>query len=95
MDKSDIKDLSKLCKISISDEEASSLLKDLQSILNYMQLLSEVSTDLVAPCYQVVPFKENVFADDEVGDLLDATEYLKNAPAHVGNLIKTPPVIKF
>lgn len=95
MDKSEIQQLSKLCRISISNEEATALLKDFQSILSYVQLLNEINTDNVQPCYQVVSFKENVFADDVIDDLLSAAEYLKNAPAHVGNLIKTPPVIKF
>lgn len=95
MEKSDIKQLSKLCRIQISDDEATSLAKDFESILTYVDQLKEIPTEGVDPCFQVVSYKENVFGEDEVGDVILASDYLKNAQAHVGNLIKTPPVIKF
>ena len=95
MEKSDIKQLSKLCRIQISDDEATSLAKDFESILTYVDQLKEIPTEGVDPCFQVVSYKENVFGEDEVGDVILPSDYLKNAQAHVGNLIKTPPVIKF
>ncbi len=95
MEKSDIQQLSKLCRIQISDEEAGAILKDLESILAYVEQLKEVPTEGVEPCFQVVSYRENVFGEDEIDDVIPCNEYLKNAPSHVGNLIKTPPVIKF
>jgi aspartyl-tRNA(Asn)/glutamyl-tRNA(Gln) amidotransferase subunit C len=95
LEKSDIKQLSKLCRIQISDEEATSLAKDFESIFTYVDQLKEIPTEGVDPCFQVVSYKENVFGEDEIGDVILSSDYLKNAQAHVGNLIKTPPVIKF
>lgn len=95
MDIKQIQELSKLCKIQVSKEEAEGLLKDIEAIVQYVEQLKEVDTTNVEPCYQVVSYQENVFADDEIDDTLDPREYLKNTPAHVGSLIRTPPVIKF
>lgn len=91
----EIKKLSKLCKIELSDEEASNLLKDLERVVEYVELLKEVDTTGVDPCYQVISFDHNVWEEDEVNDVLDTNKYLKNSPSRVGTLIKTPPVIKF
>lgn len=93
LDKDLIKYLSKLSKIDCSDEEQEAILKDLQNILNYIDLLEEVDTDAVQPCNHVLAGMQNVMREDRVEETLSREKFLENAPAHVGGLIRVPPVI--
>ena len=66
----------------------------LASILKYVDQLKEVDTAGVEPCYSVLATLTNVMRGDEVGELLPRDLFLANAPAHVGGMIRVPPVIK-
>jgi aspartyl-tRNA(Asn)/glutamyl-tRNA(Gln) amidotransferase subunit C len=46
IEKKDIENLAKLSRMELSDKEASSLTKDIESILGYVDQLKEVSVDL-------------------------------------------------
>lgn len=89
-----IEALIKLSRIHCTEEEEKELLSSLQKIVAYIEQLSELDTSNVEPCFQVIPTQQNVFREDRVGTLLPRDEFLKNAPAHVGGMIKVPPVLK-
>lgn len=93
LNKDTIKKLTQLCRIDCSDEEQEDILKDLQRILQYIEQLQEVDTEGVPACNHVLEMS-NVMREDEVGDLLDREAFLSNAPAHIGGMIKVPPVLK-
>jgi len=95
MDKNSLRQLTKLCRINCTDEEIEKLLGNMDSILKYVELLNEVNTDNVKPCNQVCHFSKSVLADDEEGDRLDIKDFIKNAPEHIGGMVKTPTVIKY
>jgi len=90
----DVKRLSKLCKIAVSEEEADHLLTDLQKILKFVDELQEVDTDDVPPCRTVLENYYNVFRSDEVSDPMPRDLFLSNAPSQIGGMIRVPTVIK-
>lgn len=94
LDKKTIKTLTQLCKIQCTDEEEESLLKDLKSILAYVEQLDEVNTENVTACNHILELHENVWREDTVGKVMPREVFLGNAPSQVGGLVKVPTVIK-
>jgi len=94
-DKEMLKSLTKLCRIDCSDEEMKVLLKNLKSILSYIDQMKEVDTENVAICNHVSENVVSVMREDLVGETLPNETFLKNSPSHVGGMIRVPPVIKF
>lgn len=90
----DIKKLCQLCRIEPTEEEIASLLKDLPKILGYVRMLQEVDTEGVQPCSHVLGDVQNVMRPDIPGETMSRDLFLKNSPAHVGGMIRVPPVIK-
>ena len=94
-DEEEMNKLIKLCRIECTEDEKKALHQQLAKILNYMKLLDEVDTEGVEPCYRVLETLTNVMREDEIGEILPRDLFLANAPAHVGGMIRVPPVIKF
>lgn len=94
LNKETVKHLTLLSRIACTDEEQEAILKDLKNILAYVDQLKEVNTDNVAPCNHVLADISNVMREDVVGSTLSREDFLKNAPSHVGGMIKVPPVLK-
>ena len=94
LDKNMIQYLTQLSRIECTEEEQTALLKDLENILQYIDLLDEVDTENVAPCNHVLEEVTNVMREDEVGETLPRKVFLENAPAQIGGMIRVPPVIK-
>jgi aspartyl-tRNA(Asn)/glutamyl-tRNA(Gln) amidotransferase subunit C len=94
LDQETIKQLTKLSRIKCSQKEQESLLQDLQRILNYVEQLRELDTQNVPPCNHVLAHIVNVMRDDTVGTTLSREAFLADAPAHIGGLIRVPPVLK-
>lgn len=94
LDKETIKQLTRLCRIDCTEEEQESLLEDLKKILDYIEQLQQVDTKEVPPCNHVLEGMANVMREDVIGTVLDRESFLANAPAHIGGMIRVPPVIK-
>ena len=94
-DKKMLEGLTKLCRIDCSDKEVEALLKNLQSILKYIDLLNEVDTKDVMICNHVTETASNVMREDDVAETLPRKIFLENSPSYVGGMIRVPPVIKF
>lgn len=94
LDKDTIAYLTELSRIDCSEEEKDALLKNLQSILDYVELLQEIDTTDVEPCNHVLEHMSNVMREDLVGEILPRETFLANAPSHVGGMIRVPPVLK-
>ena len=92
LNQENIKKLTELCRIDCSDEECSSILMDLRKILDYIEQLKEIDTTDVPACDHVLEMV-NVMREDEVAALLDRDTFLANAPAHIGGMVKVPPVL--
>ena len=95
INKETVRYLAKLCRIACTEEQEEALLHDMQKIIGYIELLDEIDTEGLAPCNNVsesliqAPLRE-----DLTGDVLSREEFLKNAPQHIGGLIRVPQVLK-
>lgn len=94
LNKQAVKQVAKLCRISITDEEIESMTQDMGKILEYVEQLQELDTQGVKPCSHVIEKIHNVMRDDEPGEPLSRDEFLANAPSHVGGMVRVPPIMK-
>ena len=78
LDTNTINKIAKLARISLSEEEANDLLKDMNSILDWVEQLNEVNTDSVEPLANIssstLPQRK-----DEAKDINSSDEILKNS----------------
>lgn len=91
--KIDVAYVAKLARLALSDEEVRRLGKQLDTILEYISKLNEVSTQTAEPMSHVLPL-ENIYRADEVKPSLPTEEALKNAPSKEGTFFKVPKVIE-
>ncbi len=94
MDEKQLKDLQKLARIDLSEEEEKKLLCNLKDILVHVEEMNEVDTEGVEPCSHVIKGVTAPMRDDEEERLIPREEFLKNAPEHIGGMIRVPKVIK-
>ncbi len=90
----DIENLSKLCRIKLSDKELEEIEHDLSRFLDYMKQLEEVDVSDLSPYGHVDEQGVDSLRADVVGDELPRETFLKNAPDKVGGMIRVPPIIK-
>jgi len=94
-----------LANLELTPEERTRMLRDLNSILEYVDRLNELDTDGVPPMAQVsdrygVTEKkgtakfEYAMRADELGECLDRKLALANAPDSDGAFFKVPKVIE-
>jgi len=89
--KKDIQNLANLARIRIEDSEADSLTSEIDSILEYVKQVENISTLEV----EGVPIPRNVMRDDVVTHQPDQyTEaILSNAPSREGNQLKVKKIL--
>lgn len=90
--KEDVLKVSKLARLSISEQEASEYGDQFQKILEYFNALSAVNTDNVVPTTTPVPV-ELYLREDKVTQTNSVEDVTSNAPELGGNLFKVPPVV--
>lgn len=89
-----LKTLEKLCRLPLDPSEEETLLANLTKILTHIETLNEVDTEDVIPCNHVIKNTSAPLADDEPKRLIPRAEFLKNAPEHIGGMVKVPKVMK-
>lgn len=89
-----VKDLSRLCRLEVGEEELSGLFSDLKRILDYVSQLQEVDVSELSPHSHIDEQGVGSLRDDKVGEALPRAVFLANAPDQVGGMIRVPPVIK-
>lgn len=89
-----IQELAHLCRIRCSPKEQEAWLEDLEKILVYAELLQEVDTSGVEPCYQVLADGMSPLRRDMVEAPLSRELFLANAPSQIGGMVRVPPIIK-
>ena len=90
----DLLKLMSLSRIECSQAEKDKFYTSLSRVVSYIETLSEVNTNGVAPCNHILETVSNVTREDVVGELLSRDIFLANAPSHVGGMVKVPPIIK-
>jgi len=97
MDDIDLKTLeqiSRLVKIDIPEEKQAAMLADLEKILDYAHMLDTVDTEGVSPCYHVLEGIKCPQREDVVNESFTSDDFLKNAPAQTGGMVKIPPLME-
>jgi aspartyl-tRNA(Asn)/glutamyl-tRNA(Gln) amidotransferase subunit C len=96
----DVSYVADLAYLELTEEERARMLKDLNSILGYIDRLNELDTSKVEPMAQVASrygAGENTngaMRPDELRPCLPRDEALRNAPATDGVFFKVPKVIE-
>lgn len=90
--KEEVLHVANLARIEISEEELEMYQIKLKELLNQIEEVNKINDNdsdyLIAPWRQDATFRE-----DEVGNMLDPKEVLKNTPRKSGNYIEVPVVI--
>jgi len=89
----DVKHVAKLSAIEINDEEVPALKEQINSILDYVQKLSEIPTKGVEPTFHIHAVS-NVFREDVHEASFKSEEIGKIAPDFKDNFFRVPQIIK-
>ncbi|MBS0207006.1 MAG: Asp-tRNA(Asn)/Glu-tRNA(Gln) amidotransferase subunit GatC [Planctomycetes bacterium] len=87
-----VRKVAALARLRVSDAEVESLLGDLTSILEYVDVLNEVDTTGVQPMVHAVELHD-VMRDDMIVASLPRADALKNAPRTDGTYFLVPTII--
>ena len=89
----DVARVAQLARLHLLPEELNQLTIELQSILEYMDKLTEVDTSAIEPFTQAIN-SSNAFRDDLVTNNPNADAILANAPATAKTFFKVPKIIE-
>ncbi|MBN2713689.1 MAG: Asp-tRNA(Asn)/Glu-tRNA(Gln) amidotransferase subunit GatC [Planctomycetes bacterium] len=89
----DVKKIAHLSRLDLSEEEIALFSEQLESILDYIEKLSEVDIEGIEP-FMNAAAEGNVFREDEIRESLSTDEALSNAPQKGGGFFKVPEVIQ-
>ncbi len=94
MDEKQLKNLQRLARIALSEEEEKKFLTNLKNILSHVEKMNEVDTEGVEPCAHVIEGVTAPLREDVPERLIPRDQFLKNAPEHIGGMIRVPKVLK-
>lgn len=81
--------VSTLAKLELSFAERETAKKDMQKMLDYIDMMNELDTEGIKPLSHAFPM-QNVFREDVVTNGDGSEEALQNAPARAGKLFAVP-----
>jgi aspartyl-tRNA(Asn)/glutamyl-tRNA(Gln) amidotransferase subunit C len=99
----DVAYVADLANLELTDQERQRMLKDLNSILDYIDRLNELDTSNVPPMAQVSagvgqsdvkPNDATTWREDVLAPSLPHADAMKNAPETDGDFFKVPKVIE-
>ncbi|MEP3480647.1 MAG: Asp-tRNA(Asn)/Glu-tRNA(Gln) amidotransferase subunit GatC [Fuerstiella sp.] len=88
----EVREVAKLARLELSEDEISTYADQLTKVLDYVALLDEVDTEGVEPMVHALD-QGNVFRTDEVRPSLSREDALLNAPKTDGKYFQVPQVI--
>jgi len=89
----DVRDVARLARIQLSDDEVNLFQSQLGNILEYVEQLSTLDVSNVEPTAHAAPVF-NVFREDEARPGLPRERVLANAPHAANNLVVVTKVIE-
>ena len=93
IDKNTINKIARLSRIKLDDKESEDYIKDLNSILDWVEQLNEVNTDNIEPLNNIsasiLPKREDISRDSNTSD-----EILENAPDKLEGFFAVPKVVE-
>ena len=88
-----VDEIAHLARLQFEGEEKEAIKKDLNRILDFMEVLNEVDTSNVEPLIYMTD-ETNIMREDEVKTTITQAQALKNAPAKDSDYFKVPKVLK-
>ena len=88
-----VKHISKLARISVNDEKAKKLEKDLNLIFKWIEQLNELNTDKVEPLTSIAETKLRLRKDKILSENI-RDEILKNSPKDNKDYFVVPKVVE-
>ena len=93
LDTNTINKIAKLARISLSEDEAKDLLKEMNSILDWVEQLNEVDTENIEPLSNVsaenLPLRKDIETTDDI-----SKDVLSNSPEKLENFFVVPKVVE-
>ena len=93
IDKNTINKIARLSRIKLDDKESEDYIKDLNSILDWVEQLNEVNTENVEPLSNIssstLPKREDISKD-----VNSSEEILENAPDKLEGFFAVPKVVE-
>ena len=89
----DVKKVANLARLALDDSRVPALEKELGSILNFVEQLSEVKTEGIEPMTSVVSMTQRL-REDKVTDGDKAEAVLANAPDRTADFFAVPKVVE-
>ena len=93
LDTNTINKIAKLARIRLSEKEANEFLKDINSILDWVEQLNEVNTDNVEPLTNISS-SALTKRRDENQDINSSDEILQNSPDKLEGYFAVPKVVE-
>lgn len=92
LSREEVLNVAKLARLEFAPEQIEKFQQELNDILKYIDVLSEVDTVIVNPLSQVNDGTNNL-REDEVRESLTVSEALKNAPVSADGTVVVPKVV--
>ena len=86
-----VKEIAFLARLDLTEEETKMFVSQFKDILEYVSILNEVETELVAPAY-LSSANQSVTREDEIEEPVPTKEFLANAPESKDDYILIPRV---
>ena len=88
----DVEHIAALARLEFDEAKKQQLVKDLNTMLAYIDKLNEVDTSHVEPLAQIGSM-ENALREDEARPSPSQDDMMQNAPDRSGSLFRVPKVI--
>ena len=89
----EVKYVANLAKLYVDEAEAEKLTTEMESIINFADMLSEIETESITPTNHAMKV-QNVFREDKVEQSYSQADILKNAPSSEGGCYLVPKVVE-
>ena len=89
----EVKYVANLAKLYVDEAEAEKLTTEMESIINFADMLSEIDTESITPTNHAMKV-QNVFREDKVEQSYSQADILKNAPSSEGGCYLVPKVVE-
>jgi aspartyl-tRNA(Asn)/glutamyl-tRNA(Gln) amidotransferase subunit C len=93
IDKDTVKHISKLARISLDEKKINNLVKDLSSIMKFIEKLNELNTDKTTPLTSIINASLKP-REDEVKEGKIRDQILKNSPEKNEEFFVVPKVVE-
>lgn len=92
IDIEEVKKVAHLARLQLTSEEEQEFTTQLNSILEYFELLKELDTDKVSPTIRAIKLN-NITRSDELEPFVNREEILACAPETDGEFFKVPKIL--